>query len=127
MPKSTVSFIGHLAVAGSDDGIEFIDAGARVTPVLTMVANLAEALNSLLDRPVVDRTGLKGRYGIDLPSWNPGLPLRDRSADPDPEPQPDPGAPSISTVLQQLGLRLEPIRGPLDIYVVDRIERPTPN
>ena len=91
------------------------------------VAMLAEMLNSLLDRPVVDRTGIKGRYDIDLPSWNPGLPLRDQSADPDPEPQPDPGAPSISTVLQPLGLRLEPIRGPLDIYVVDHIERPAPN
>ena len=91
------------------------------------VAMLAEMLNSLLDRSVVDRTGIKGRYDIDLPSWNPGLPLRDQSADPDPEPQPDPGAPSISTVLQPLGLRLEPIRGPLDIYVVDHVERPTPN
>jgi uncharacterized protein (TIGR03435 family) len=91
------------------------------------VAMLAEMLNSLLDRSVVDRTGVKGRYDIDLPPWNPGLPLRDQSADPDPEPQPDPGAPSISTVLQPLGLRLEPIRGPLEIYVVDHVERPTPN
>ncbi|HET9192979.1 MAG TPA: M56 family metallopeptidase, partial [Vicinamibacterales bacterium] len=91
------------------------------------VAMLAEMLNSLLDRPVVDRTGIKGRYDIDLPSWNPGLPLRDQSPDPDPEPQPDPNAPSISTVLQALGLRLEPIRGPLDIYVVDHMERPTAN
>ena len=88
---------------------------------------LAEMLSSLLDRSVVDRTGIKGRYDIDLPSWNPGLPLRDQSADPDPEPQPDPNAPSISTVLQALGLRLEPIRGPLEIYVVDHIERPTAN
>jgi len=91
------------------------------------VAMLAEMLNSLLDRSVVDRTGIEGRYDIDLPPWNPGLPLRDQSADPDPEPQPDPGAPSISTVLQPLGLRLEPIRGPLEIYVVDHVERPTPN
>ena len=91
------------------------------------VAMLAEMLGSLLDRSVVDRTGIKGRYDIDLPSWNPGLPLRDQSADPDPEPQPDPNAPSISTVLQALGLRLEPIRGPLEIYVVDHVERPTAN
>jgi uncharacterized protein (TIGR03435 family) len=91
------------------------------------VALLAGALNSLLDRPVVDRTGIKGRYDIDLPPWNPGLPQRDASADTNPEPQPDPGGPSISTVLQALGLRLESIRGPLDIYVVDHIERPTPN
>ena len=91
------------------------------------VAMLAEMLSSLLDRSVVDRTGIKGRYDIDLPSWNPGLPPRDQSADPDPEPQPDPGAPSISTVLQPLGLRLERFRGPLEIYVVDHIERPTPN
>lgn len=63
---------------------------------------LAAMLSSLLDRQVVDRTGIKGRYDIDLPSWNPGPPLRDQSAGADPEPQPDPNGPSISTVLQPL-------------------------
>src|SRR5688572_29495241 len=38
VPESTVSLIHHRVVAGSDDAAEFVDAGTRVTPVLTMIA-----------------------------------------------------------------------------------------
>ena len=92
------------------------------------VSNLAGALTALLDRSVVDRTGIQGRFDIDLPPWSTGAPPRERAADLVQEPQPDPNDPSIFTVVQErLGLRLESTRAPIDMYVVDHVERPTPN
>ena len=93
------------------------------------ITDLVTMLSSLLDHVVVDRTGVTGRFDIDLPPWNPGLPAPERLPPPgqEPEAEPDPNAPSIFTVLQRLGLRLEATRGPLEILVVDHVERPTPN
>jgi uncharacterized protein (TIGR03435 family) len=67
-------------------------------------------------RVVVDRTGLTGGWDFDL-KWSP----------PD-TPSPDPDRPVIFTALQeQLGLRLEATTGPVDVLVVDRVERLIPD
>lgn len=91
------------------------------------VSSLAGALTLFSDRLVVDRTGIQGRFDIGLPPWSTGRPPRSNTADLVQEPQPDPNAPSLFTVIQELGLRLEPTRAPIDIYVVDHVEPPTPN
>jgi uncharacterized protein (TIGR03435 family) len=77
-------------------------------------------------RPVIDRTGLSGDFDIELemtaelgpPPPPPGLPDQvDRAS-----------APSIFTALQeQLGLRLDSQRGPVDVLVIDRVEPLIPN
>ena len=87
------------------------------------LTDLALGLSNFVDRTIVDRTGVSGRFDIDLPPWSTGQPPRPDSD----EPQPDPGGPSIFTVLQQFGLRLESARGPIDYYVVDHVERPSEN
>jgi uncharacterized protein (TIGR03435 family) len=74
-------------------------------------------------RPVVDNTGLVGGYKIDLTFAPPPAP---RAVD-------DPTSagsdrPSIFTALQeQLGLKLEPSRGLIEVLVIDSVERPTPD
>jgi bla regulator protein BlaR1 len=77
-------------------------------------------------RPVIDRTGLTGDFDIELemtaelgpPPPPPGMPDRvDRTA-----------APSIFTAIQeQLGLKLDSQRGPVDVLVIDRVEPLVPN
>jgi uncharacterized protein (TIGR03435 family) len=94
---------------------------------------LASMLSQVVQRPVVDRTGLAGGYDFDL-RWTPDqLPARPAGT---PADQPfrmngveiDPNGPSIFTAIQeQLGLKLESTRGPVDVLVVDHIERPTPD
>jgi uncharacterized protein (TIGR03435 family) len=76
----------------------------------------------------VDRTGIKGKFDLELPPWNRSLQPPAQTPDEAARDREDPAALSIFTALQEkLGLRLESIRGPVDIFVIDHVERPTPN
>jgi bla regulator protein blaR1 len=82
-----------------------------------------------IDKPVIDQTGLKGRYDftLDLP---PGaMHIVARAAPPTPDaPLPDPtGTPLISALRTQLGLKLVSTKGPIRKLVIDHIERPSAN
>jgi uncharacterized protein (TIGR03435 family) len=73
-----------------------------------------------IDRLVVDKTGLTGRYDLKL-QWTPDSTLADSAA-------PDSNQGSIFTALQeQAGLKLEPQKGPVEVMVIDHIERPSAN
>jgi uncharacterized protein (TIGR03435 family) len=80
---------------------------------------LAGELSEVAGRPVVNRTGLAGEFDFDLmytPSLS-ALPVADAATPPD-----------LSTALRDLlGLRLETARGPMEVLVVDRVERPREN
>ena len=79
------------------------------------LAQLASTISNRVDRTVVDRTGLNGFYDVDL-NWAPTTIT------------PDDTKPSIFTAVQeQLGLRLESSRGPIEVLVIDSLDRPTPN
>jgi uncharacterized protein (TIGR03435 family) len=87
------------------------------------MSDLARNLAGPADRLVVDKTGLTGSwdfdltYALDQPLPNiPGLPL----------PPPD-AVPLFTALQEQLGLKLEPQRAPVDVLVVVSIERPTDN
>lgn len=91
---------------------------------ITMMA-LAGALRPYVGREVVDRTGLTGEFDLDLqfsapPTTGPidtGIPVA-----------PLDDAASVFTALQeQLGLKLESTRGPVELMVIDSAERPTDN
>ena len=104
--------------------------GLGVLPVLN--ATMAEFANVLqaavLDRPVVDRTALAGRFDFTL-TWTPddsqfrGMGVRV------PAPSNDPNAPPglFTAIQEQLGLRLESIKAPVEVMVIDRVERPSDN
>src|SRR5215510_7583699 len=82
-------------------------------------------LSPYVNRVIVDRTGLDGRYDIEL-KWTPEGPPQGRGSNE--PPAPDPNAISIFTALQeQLGLRLNATREMVDVLVIDRLERPTEN
>jgi len=100
--------------------------GQLVGTGVTM-AMFANVLTRYVGRPVVDRTGLDGSFDLaltfDPASAAPGVP----GAPPGPA-RTDDTSPSIVTALQeQLGLKLESTRGPIDVLVIDQAERPAPN
>jgi uncharacterized protein (TIGR03435 family) len=75
--------------------------------------------NSFLDRPVVDKTGLTGTYEINL-TYTPAT--RANLS------EPDLSDISIFTAVQeQLGLKLEPQKGTVEVLVVDHVEKPSVN
>jgi uncharacterized protein (TIGR03435 family) len=77
---------------------------------------------AILDRPVVDRTELSGRYDFNL-EWTPD---DSQFGGQLPSGAPDSDRPGLFTaVQQQLGLRIEAARGPLEALVIDRLERPS--
>jgi uncharacterized protein (TIGR03435 family) len=86
---------------------------------------LADALSSSTDRPVINRTDLRGRFSVDL-QWTPEV------AGPAPAPNANAAStdapPALVTAIQeQLGLKLEPTTAPLEVLVIDSAARPTPN
>ncbi len=100
------------------------NAPGRLTGNAIRLSQLADILSSSTDRPVIDRTGLEGNFDLDL-EWTSALRTQSAAAAGANEPQADDG-PSIFTALQeQLGLKLESTRGPVDILVVDHAEHPT--
>lgn len=83
----------------------------------------AGALGALLRSPVFDQTGLEGSYDIDIEL--PGLQPTTAAGGPDASAA---DSPSLFTVLREkLGLTLERGKAPLEMLVIDRIERPTEN
>jgi uncharacterized protein (TIGR03435 family) len=87
------------------------------------VAFLAEELSKETGRDVVDKTGITGRYDLKL-NWTP---------DDATEPQllngvPIDSGPTLFTALEeQLGLKLEPAKGPVQVLVIDKVEMPSAN
>jgi uncharacterized protein (TIGR03435 family) len=77
-----------------------------------------------MDRPVIDQTGIPGRYDFDL-EW---LPDETQFGGLDLKPNPDAPKPDLfAAVQQQLGLKLEATKGPVEVLVVDRVEKPSEN
>src|SRR5687768_1405256 len=95
------------------------------------MATLVTLLTPLMDRPVVDKTGLTGTFDFDLRYDGAASSLlgRGRAAAVSPDLPSDPArAPSLFTALQeQLGLRLESQRGAVDVLAVVSAELPTEN
>jgi bla regulator protein BlaR1 len=81
------------------------------------VGVLATRLAGVVGRLVIEKTGLQGTFNFGL-KWAADLAGAEPSGD----------APSIFTALQeQLGLKLESSRGPVEVLVVDHVEQPTPD
>src|SRR5262249_44381900 len=88
------------------------------------MSDLAEFLTRKLDRPVVDRTALKGLFDMSLGPWNPflnGVPANRAGG-------PVESLPTLFVAVEeQLGLKLSAARGPLDVMAVDDAGAPTEN
>ena len=109
----------RLALAPVDCSKDAVKCGFQGGPMGRIKADalsidlLMQLLASASGRIVVDRTGLKGPFTIDL-EYSPDQTASDK--------------PSIFTALQeQLGLKLESSRAPVDVLVIDSVERPTPD
>ena len=80
-----------------------------------LLADLTRMLSLSVGRPVLDATGLAGSFDIDVK-----FTVDDAS-------DPARAAALVTAIQDQLGLRLEARRAPIDVLVIDSVERPTPD
>jgi uncharacterized protein (TIGR03435 family) len=111
-------------------GIGFRGFGNMPVSHATMTDFAAMMQGSVLDRPMIDRTGLKGRYDFVL-RWTPDdsqfIGMRPPGAALSGTDRPD-APPSLFTAVQeQLGLKLESTKAPVDVLVIDHVEMPSAN
>jgi uncharacterized protein (TIGR03435 family) len=142
-PKLTESAEGDAAPMVGPDGAKvaaprggmMVDGSGKIRATRTTMGGFADMLSRLMDRPVVDMTGLKGTYDLTLEVAMEDLVGMKKMAerggrmaagDGGPAPEGDPHA-SMFTAVQQLGLKLESRKSPVDFLIVDKAEKATEN
>lgn len=89
----------------------FTSRPALISGTRVSMQELATALSSLLDRQVIERTGLSGVYDVKV-QWTPDSATGDL------------GVSLFTAIQEQLGLKLESKSGAVDVLVIDHVERP---
>jgi len=108
-----------LPVTGVGPGV-FYGVNATTTDFATALQGAA------MDRPVVDQTGLTGRWDFKL-EWTPDLSQFDGRALPVGPPNANRPPALFTAIQEQLGLKLESKRASVDVLVIDRVEKPSDN
>jgi len=94
------------------------------------MSDLVLLIGNFTDRPLVDRTGIKGLYDIDTEGW---VPLRFRPTPQGAEPTAensalsDTGRPTLFMIFDRLGLKMESSRAPVEMFVIEHVEKPSEN
>ena len=112
------------STAKEDD--RFMQMGrGRITFKGASMSSLAVQLSQQLGRTVLDQTGLTANYDFTL-NWTPETPSGPDG--PKDAPSADPNGPTLFTAIQeQLGLKLESAKGPVEVLVIASVERPAEN
>lgn len=121
-------------------GMMFGPNGSALRGSAVPISNLVGSLQQQLGRPVIDKTGLKGLFDFTLQFSPEGLNGPGLAGAPSPLGPPGGGAgpgaptsaasdpvPSLFTAVQELGLRLESVKGPVDVLVIDSAQKPPEN
>ena len=111
---------GTMAIPGGGGYMAPGDGGGKVQFYDATMATFGSILSNLAGRPIQDKTGLTGRYDF---SFQKPTPNSSPSAGQDAA---DPG-PTIFSVMDDLGLKLEPAKGETETLVIDHVERPSEN
>src|SRR5688500_8249174 len=112
------------AACWTGTGFDPTKVGVRAESYAGPITQLVRRLQSSVDRPVVDETGLSGLY-----AWALTFDIRSRtSASASPAAPEVRAVPTIFTALEdQLGLKLTPRTAPYEVFVIDSVEMPTPD
>jgi len=97
----------------------------QITATATDLTMFAHNVAALLGRYVANETGLTASYDLKL-EWTPDAPVQPPQPG-EPVAATDAGTSIFTALTEQLGLRLESKKGPVPVYVVEKIEKPTAN
>jgi uncharacterized protein (TIGR03435 family) len=116
------------ANAGNIGGVGFGGLGKLFVQNAPLAEFTGILQHMVLDRPVVDQTGLTGRWNFTL-NWTPdesqfsGMGIKI----PPPSDKADAPPPLFTAIQEQLGLKLEATKAPVDVLAVDKVEKPSDN
>ncbi|MGC1872107.1 MAG: TIGR03435 family protein [Acidobacteriaceae bacterium] len=110
---------GYVAIPGPDHTVLF---GSRNTTMKLIAASLPSV--GAVGRPVVDQTGLAGNYDFTLEFTPESTALSPAAAGTQQSAQ---GPTFLEALKEQLGLKLKPTKAPLNVLVIDHVEKPSPN
>jgi len=123
--KSTIDCVAQMRAMDRGEKIQGPPCGASPYPGRLMargitMADLASLITPWVDRPVIDRTGLKGLFDVDVEG------VEVKPAGPfGPSYRGSETKESIFTTIQaQLGLRLEAVTAPMEVLVIEHVDRP---
>lgn len=120
-PTTCGAFMVHMAAPGNP-----LQLGSRNITLQYFANHISVLPGANLDRPVWDKTGLAGRFDVTF-AWTPERPSVGAMT-PDAAAQPVASGPTFLEALRdQLGLKLEPTSGPVEVLVIDHIEEPSAN
>lgn len=95
-------------------------------PAIDM-SDLASVLENWLDRPVVDQTGIKGLFNVQTEGWAPLAPRQGQQESDEAKALADPSRPTLFSIFEELGLRLVSKKAPIEMIVVEHVEKPSEN
>ena len=121
LDKSGVKFQSSTKPCGESGCID-VAPGEFIAKYATM-DSISATLSNMVDRPVLDRTGLAGRYDFRL-KFDPSSQKR---FDGQVSPNTATDEPSIFVALQDIGLKLESAKGPVEVLVIDSVSKPSEN
>jgi bla regulator protein BlaR1 len=108
---------GTIRTMMNSNGLRVVDA--RAIPMTTLARMIGGPMSEVGDRPVVDHTGFTGYLDLKDLTW---APIGNAGATDAPD------APSLTGALEkQLGLKLVPAKDPIEVLVIDSIDRPSPD
>jgi uncharacterized protein (TIGR03435 family) len=115
---------GAFGARPAPDGM-YMQLGSRNTTLPLIAQWIAATGNATL--PVVDRTGLSSAYDFTMEVFGTGIGAISGTAQLQAKPGDPTGPTFIDSLRDQLGLKLEPAKGPVQFLIVDHVERPTEN
>jgi len=120
------------AKVNAPKGAMMVDGTGRIQANGATMSGFADMLSRLMDRPVIDMTGLDGKYDLTLEvamedligmkRMAGGMPAAHAGGEGGPAPEGNPRA-SMFSAVQQLGLKLDPRKAPVDLIVVESAEK----
>lgn len=123
---STASLNGSMKMLPRENGM-------RIQATKMNAVGMVDMLGRFVERPVIDMTDLKGRYDFTLDVGFEDMLALARAAGMNipiqgPTTAPEPGSSAVFTAIQQYGLKLEPRKAPIEMLVIDHVEKtPTEN
>ncbi len=109
-------------------GVVQAGTGLAMEGISVSMPAFAKMISTMVGREVIDKTGFAGRFSLHLEFATDALAGLPNPTGPDVSAPPDAGKPTLFTALQeQLGLKLEASKGPVEVFVIDHVERPTEN